>query len=232
MRRSTAISACAVAATVLAATAAALTPVGGNAGVSTYAEGSEIASLRGSALALRAAPDSSRVLARVGRTTAFGSAMRISVVADQGEWLEVISQVLPNGVHAFVRRSAIALARRPFVLEADLASRRLVVWNWGRVVREFPIGVGSRVSPTPTGRFSITDKLRNYDQANFGCCVLALSGHQTHLPPGWRGGDQLAIHEGTGLGAAVSAGCLHASRANMRYLMRIIPLGTKIFVHR
>lgn len=232
MQRSTAASACAVAATVLAASAAALTPALGNAGVSAYVEGSQIASPRGSSLALRAAPGSTRVLARLGRTTAFGSPTRVSVVAGRGAWVEVISQALPNGSRAFVRRSEIALARRPFVLEADLGRRRLVVWRWNRPVRRFPIAIGARISPTPSGRFSITDKLRNYDPADFGCCVLALSGHQTHLPPGWRGGDQLAIHEGAGLGDAVSAGCLHASRADMQYLTRTIPLGTEVFVHR
>jgi hypothetical protein len=232
MRRSTAVSACAVAATASAALTAAIAPVLGNAGISTYAEGSQIASLRSATLALRAAPESSRILARVGRTTEFGSATRITVVADRGDWLEVISQQLPDGVHAFVRRSAIELARRPYVLEANITRRRLIVWRWGRIVRAFPIGIGAPISPTPSGRFSITDKLRNFDPADFGCCVLALSGHQTHLPPGWRGGDQLAIHQGGGLGRAVSAGCLQASGANMRYLMRVIPLGTQIFMHR
>ena len=46
------------------------------------------------------------------------------------------------------------------------------------------------------GRFAVTDKLRTEDRADspYGCCALALTGHQTKLVPGWPGGDRLAIH--------------------------------------
>ena len=232
MSRSTAVRACAVAAAVPAVLAAALTPAWGKTGRSLYVQGTKIASVRGGSVALRAAPGSPHVLARVSSTTEFGSATRMAVVADDGDWVELISDRLDNGAHAFVGRSELDLARRPFVLEADLTRRRLVVWRWDQPVRRFPIGIGAAASPTPSGRFSITDKLRNYQSATYGCCLLALSGHQTHLPRGWPGGDRLAIHEGGGLGAGVSAGCLHADRAAMHYLLRTIPLGTQIFIHR
>jgi lipoprotein-anchoring transpeptidase ErfK/SrfK len=232
MSRSTAVRACAVAAAVPAVLAAALTPAWGKTGRSLYVQGTEIASVRGGSLALRAAPGSPRVLARVGRTTEFGSTTRMPVVAEDGDWVELISDRLDNGAHAFVRRSELDLTRRPFVLEADLTRRRLVVWRWDQPIRRFAIAIGAPGSPTPSGRFSITDKLRDYHSATYGCCILALSGHQTHLPRWWRGGDRLAIHEGGGLGAGVSAGCVHANRAAMRYLLRTIPLGTQIFIHR
>jgi hypothetical protein len=47
----------------------------------------------------------------------------------------------------------------------------------------------------PPGRYTVTHKL---DGSRFGpyhgCCTLALSAHQPNLPPGWPGGDRLAIH--------------------------------------
>ena len=47
----------------------------------------------------------------------------------------------------------------------------------------------------PTGRFAVTDKLHPDDPGSpYGCCALALSGHQTKLIDGWPGGDRLAIH--------------------------------------
>ena len=57
------------------------------------------------------------------------------------------------------------------------------------------VGVGRPGSPTPKGRFSITDKLsgRAYG-GTYGCCILALSGRQPKPPPGRTGGDRLAIH--------------------------------------
>ena len=82
------------------------------------------------------------------------------------------------------------------------------------------------------GAFSITDKLDSSQHPGwtsaYGCCVLALSGHQTRLPLGWSSGDRLAIHGGGGLGSAVSAGCVHAREKVLRYLMQRLPLGTLV----
>jgi len=61
--------------------------------------------------------------------------------------------------------------------------------------------------------------------------VLALSGHQSHLPSGWKGGGRLAIHGGGGIGTAVSSGCLHAGEANLRFLMASVPSGTLVVIH-
>jgi hypothetical protein len=95
-----------------------------------------------------------------------------------------------------------------------------------------PHGTGARGTPTPTGRFAITDKLRGSDfsASAYGCCILALSGHQTSLPRGWTGGDRLAIHGGSTAGA-VSTGCLHAAARDLVWLMRSVPLGAQIAVH-
>jgi len=96
------------------------------------------------------------------------------------------------------------------------------------------VGIGAYGSETPTGRFAVTDELSGPSySASYGCCILALSGHQQHLPPGWRGGDRLAIH-GTDsvatVGDAGSAGCLRAADADMRALMGRVPLGTPVFI--
>ena len=91
-------------------------------------------------------------------------------------------------------------------------------------------------TPTPTGRFAVTDKLSGPRYGGyFGCCILALSGTQPHLPPGWRGGNRLAIHgtdrSGT-IGRRSSAGCLRAGERPLRALMRDVPLGTPVEIRR
>ena len=68
-------------------------------------------------------------------------------------------------------------------MHADLSRRTLSVERDGKTVRRFGIAVGRKGNPTPEGRFSVTDKLRVTDPGSpYGCCVLALSGHQTRLP--------------------------------------------------
>ena len=101
-------------------------------------------------------------------------------------------------------------------------------------MRRFVIAVGRPGNSTPRGRFSVTDKLRVTDPGSpYGCCVLALSGHQNHLPPSWPGGDRLAVHatkELTSLGKAASLGCMRVTSAQARWLIKTIPLGTPLFV--
>ncbi len=188
---------------------------------------------RGHGVALRARPNGRRI-GSVGSRTVFGSRLALPVVRAHGRWLGVVSAAMPNGRLGWVdgNGGALAFGRVAIRLEADLSSRSLRVWAHGRVVRRLHVGVGRSGSRTPTGRFSITDKLRGHDFGSaYGCCILALSGKQTHLPRGWRGGARLAIHGGSA-GGAVSAGCLHAATRDLRYLMRRVPLGAQVVIHR
>src|SRR5436305_390879 len=69
----------------------------------------------------------------------------------------------------------------------------------------------------------------------YGCCALALSGHQPHIAQGWRGGDRLAIH-GTPLtgtiGRAASFGCLRARDEDARFVVRRAWLGTIVRIRQ
>ena len=80
------------------------------------------------------------------------------------------------------------------------------------VAASFLAAIETPTSPTPTGRFSVTDPVATGDPSGpFGWYTFGLSGHQPHLPLGWTGGDQLAIHgtnDPASLGTASSAGCL------------------------
>ena len=184
---------------------------------------------------LRARPNG-RVLARAGASTEFGGARVLSVAARRGSWLGVVATEMPNGQLAWVNRKnpALHLRRTAYSLHVDLSGRRLELRRHGRRVRRITVAVGRPGSETPTGRFAVTDKLNGRSFGPYyGCCVLALNGHQPKLPAGWSGGDRLAIHgtnsPGT-IGAAASAGCLRAGDADLEVLMRRVPLGTPVFI--
>jgi hypothetical protein len=184
---------------------------------------------------LRASP-TGRVAARAEATTEFGSPRVLSVAARRGPWLGVVATELPNGRLAWVNRrnAALRLRRTAYSLHADLSGRRLELRRRGRPLLRLSVAIGRPGSETPTGRFSVTDKLSGSRYGPYyGCCILALSGHQTHLPAGWPGGDRLAIH-GTDspatIGTAASAGCLRAADADLHALMRRVPLGTPVFI--
>ena len=194
--------------------------------------GTLVAAVRpGHRLALHARPNGHTV-GVLGSRTVYGSQLTMPVVRAHGDWLGVMTAAMPNGHIGWVKAQAGALAfgRVRLELEADLSRQLLRVWSHGRVVRRIRVGIGRPGSATPTGRFSITDKMPgSWLGSGYGCCLLALSGNQPHTPPGWSGGARLAIHGGHY--GAVSAGCLHASTADLRYLMRAVRLGTPIVIH-
>jgi L,D-transpeptidase catalytic domain len=188
-------------------------------------------------VALREKPGGAATVS-VGSTTEFGSRRVLAVAADRGDWLGVVTTGRPNNRLAWVRseNAGIELRRTRWSLHADLSDRTLELRRDGRRVHRMTVAIGRPGSETPTGRFAVTDKLSGSSYGPYyGCCILALSGNQPNTPPGWTGGNRLAIH-GTDapstIGTGTSAGCLRASDTALRPLMVKVPLGTTLFVRR
>jgi lipoprotein-anchoring transpeptidase ErfK/SrfK len=157
------------------------------------------------------------------------------VVAVRGRWVEVTAEALPDGRYGWVEFGRdVTVQPIRWTLRVSLSRRELYVLRDGRLTRTIPVGIGAPGSPTPTGRFAVAEKVTGPFGPAFGCCILALTARQPRLPPGWnmKITYYVAIHTGSGLGTAVSAGCLHASEADVRYLMRTVPLGTAVQILR
>ncbi len=191
----------------------------------------------GRSIAVRSRPGG-RVIGRLDDRTEFGSRRVLSAVTTRGRWLGVASSARTDGRLGWVdgRSSALRLAAAEVSIHADLSRRRVELRSGNRLLVRARVTIGRPGSSTPTGRFAVTDKLNGRELSPYyGCCVLALSGTQPNLPPGWGGGDRLAIH-GTNdpgsIGTASSAGCLRAGESDLKRLMRGVPLGTPVEIRR
>jgi len=194
----------------------------------------EIAHVRtGARVDLRSGP-AGPVIARLGDETEFGSPASFSVVATRPGWLGVTSPELPNGELGWIARDPrqVAVYWTRWSLHASLADRSLELRYGGDPVRRFLVTVGGPGTETPPGRYGVTDGVSFHESPYYGCCALALSGHQTaDLPAGWIGGDRLAIHGTPGaVGTAESLGCIRATDETMRFLFSRVPLGTPVFI--
>ncbi len=176
-----------------------------------------------------------RVLTRIKPKTEFGSQAILGVLRRRGDWLQVVVSHLPNAHPGWIRVTrGTFLHATDIQIRVDRSDRTAVLRDDGRTVLTFPVAVGRPGNETPLGRYAVTDKLKPVDGTSpYGCCALALTGHQTKLEPGWPGGDRLAIH-GTpatwSIGQAVSLGCMRAPEKALRRLMRRVPLGAPVVI--
>jgi lipoprotein-anchoring transpeptidase ErfK/SrfK len=178
-----------------------------------------------------------KLLFRVLPKTVYGRRLILSVTHRRGAWAAVPTFLVPNGRRAWVR-----VSRRTFVVRstrwriaADLSARTVTVLHGAQRVRTVRVAIGARSTPTPPGTYAITDKLSGSGFGSaYGCCIVALSGHQPKIRTGPIDG-RLAIH-GTDrpdlVGARTSQGCLRARDRDVRWLMRTVPVGTQVTIRR
>lgn len=168
-------------------------------------------------------------------TTEFDSPVVLSVVKRKGNWAGVPTQLVPNGQLAWVKLNDKQLKTDSVHQEVriDLSDFSAKLLRNGKVERAWTIGIGAPDTPTPTGRFSITDEIQGGLDPTYGCCAIALSATQPNLPAGWTGGNRIAIH-GTSLplGEANSTGCVHSGESDLLALIERAPLGTPVTISR
>ncbi len=194
-----------------------------------------IATVRpGHRISLHASPGGG-VIMRVGDRTEFGSIRVFWIERVEGAWFGVPTPELADGQLAWIRddRFALDVSQTHFWIDADVSDQRLELHYGDKLLDRFPVTVGSPSSPTPLGNYSVTDGLVGKGLGPwYGCCALALSGHQPNLPAGWIGGNRMAIHGTPGaIGGATSHGCLRASDPDMISLFARVPLGAPVFIH-
>lgn len=160
--------------------------------------------------------------------THFGQPVWVPVLRHRGAHATVLVPLGPSGriVHANLRRMPLRWTRTRVVV--NLADSRLTVLRGRHLLGSFPIGQGTSATPTPVGRFFVTDRLVFPAGSPYTPYALGLSAKQTHLAPTWIGGDQIAIHPGP-MGA-VSNGCIHTTLQATLLLRRVAPLGTLVIV--
>jgi hypothetical protein len=189
---------------------------------------------RGERIAIRATPGG-KVVKRLGWRTDFGSRTVLAVFARHGSWAGVPTPLLPDGKLGWVKLDSgrLRVGWTRYSIDVDLSTRAARLRLGRRVVRSFRVTVGSAASPTPTGRFAVTDMFRGRLNPAYGCCALATTATQPDLPSGWLGGNRIAIHGTTGpLGAAISHGCIRADNADVSALLSRVGLGTPVVVRQ
>lgn len=189
------------------------------------------------ALAVRVAPAATAALVtRLSATTSLGSA-RVLLVDPAGParpgWVHVWLPVRPNGSSGWVAAADVLVQPIGDRIAIDTAARRLRLWLGGRPVLDVPIAVGASGTPTPLGRFYVTDRVRPPDpHGAYGPFALGLSAHSPTLQSFGDGDAQIGIHgtdQAGSIGHPVTHGCIRMPNAAAALLAEV-PLGTPVTV--
>jgi lipoprotein-anchoring transpeptidase ErfK/SrfK len=119
------------------------------------------------------------------------------------------------------------------IVRVDLSRHRLTLLKGGKVIMRTAAATGAPWSPTPTGMYFVTDRVPFNPNGYLGAFAFGISGIQTQLPPGWNGGNQLAIHgtnNPSSIGRSASAGCLRVSAQALLRLKPLLRLGTPVII--
>ena len=150
------------------------------------------------------------------------------------EWHEVLLPVRPNGSSGWVRNADVSLAAHNYRIRVDLSDFRCRVFERGVVIFDAVAGVAANNSPTPGGRYYITELLAPTEPDTvYGSFAYGLSGFSETFETFNGGPGQLGIH-GTNspetLGSAVSSGCVRLHNDDVARLVSFLPLGVPVDV--
>jgi lipoprotein-anchoring transpeptidase ErfK/SrfK len=166
------------------------------------------------------------------------SSVWVERISRDGRWGRVRVSFQPGAATGWIELSRVRTRSTNLRVEVSLADRTLAVRRGARLLARIPVGIGAGSSPTPTGRYVVSDLLRSTTSAQrraYGSFAFGLSGIQPRPPAGWSGPAQLAIH-GTGtpgsIGRASSAGCVRISERGLRLLRPLLEVGTPVVIRR
>jgi hypothetical protein len=172
-----------------------------------------------------------KMVATIKTKTEFKSPTILAVAGRRPGWVLVRTA---NAKHrlGWLPTSAGVIFQEPRTIVIDLSAKTLTLFHRGRLTDRYRVAIGTSATPTPPGRYAVTDRLKTGDEnGDYGCCILALNGHQKKIAQGWGGGDRIAIHATPHtwtIGKAVSHGCVRATNKALHQLMRKVRLGTPV----
>jgi len=163
-----------------------------------------------------------------------GSTLVLLAKERQGDWLNVLLPVRPNGATGWIRASEVTVATHDYRIEVQVSSHKLTVFKGDDVFLEDTVAVGAAATPTALGSFYTTGLFdTGSTQPVYGPYAYPLSGYSEVLFSFGAGDGQMGIHgtnDPSSLGRSVSNGCIRMSNAAITKLAKALPVGVPVDV--
>ncbi|MDY7100957.1 MAG: L,D-transpeptidase [Actinomycetota bacterium] len=181
-----------------------------------------------------AEPTPDQVVRTFTATTRFSSPQVFLVTATHGAWLRVQLPIRPNHTEGWILRDQVELRSIDHRIVVDVSDRTITVVDGQQVVAQSSVVVGRQGTPTPYGRFFVTDALALPNPHGvYGPYILALSARSEALQS-FNGDEPIIAIHGTNrpglIGTAASNGCVRLPNELITQLITTVPLGTPVDV--
>ncbi|WP_284732557.1 L,D-transpeptidase [Curtobacterium flaccumfaciens] len=161
-----------------------------------------------------------------------GAPLVFRVVDRQDGWVRVQLPQRPNGSLGWVPAGAVTLSEDPYAIVVTRSENTLDLYKAGKVVNSYPVATGTGGTPTPTGRFALTELLAPTN-AGYGPYAYGTTAFSDVLNSFGGGPGQIGLHgtdDTSSIGTAASHGCVRMHNADITALAELLPLGTPIQV--
>jgi lipoprotein-anchoring transpeptidase ErfK/SrfK len=194
--------------------------------------GEHIATVLADEIEVRSEPDGGEVVHTLASPNDFGADRTFLVQQVQGEWLEVLLPVRPNGSTGWIEAGDVEVTVTEFRVAIDMSDFTFTVTEGEEELLTGPIGIGTNQTPTPPGEYYFTELLKPSDPGGeYGAYAFGLSGHSDTLESFAGGPGQLGVHgtdDESGLGGEVSHGCIRVSNDDITWMAERLPIGTPV----
>jgi lipoprotein-anchoring transpeptidase ErfK/SrfK len=157
-----------------------------------------------------------------------------AVAAGGARWLRVMLPGRPNGSTGWIAQRGTSPATTDWQIVVKTASRLVLVYRRGRLLRTFSAIVGKPSTPTPHGRFFVEESIRMLPGAAGAPFALATSARSDVLQEFDGGPGQIALHGldnvGGQLGTAASHGCVRLADSTVAWLADRISPGVPVTI--
>ena len=151
-------------------------------------------------------------------------------------WLRLELPSRPNARSGWVVAARVAVSRVRWRVDVDRRARRASAYRDGRLIRSWPVVVGTRRTPTPAGLFAVYERVRQAPGSELGPWALHLTAHSNTLLNYGGGPGRVALHGRSGpllsdpLGSASSHGCIRMDDELISWLAARLAPGTPVRV--
>jgi len=159
---------------------------------------------------------------------ASGAPLVFRVVEQQSGWVRVQLAKRPNGSTGWVPTSAVKLTSDPYAIVVSVADNTLDLYKDGSVLHSYPVATGTGGTPTPAGRFALTELLAPTNDG-YGPYAYGTTAFSDVLNSFGGGPGQIGLHgtnDSSSIGSGASHGCVRMHNADITALAKLLPLGT------